>query len=109
MSSVPPGVGRRVVNTSNIMKTRRKNICEALRNSGNLERATKLLRASLAWRARCRPEFSRRIAQPRRRILILARRRIGAHGFNQIETEPTGTAVTVQKRRRLNEIGRAHV
>ena len=40
MSLVPPGVGRRDVKTSSARNRIRKKICEILRKTGNLERAT---------------------------------------------------------------------
>jgi hypothetical protein len=42
MSLVPLDAGRIDVKISSAMKTSRKNICEILRNSGNLEWATNL-------------------------------------------------------------------
>jgi hypothetical protein len=51
MSPVAPRVGRNEVKISSARKNSRKKICEILRNSGNLDRATNLLRANGDYRS----------------------------------------------------------
>src|SRR5450631_1440757 len=85
MSPTPPGVGRREVKTRSAMNRRRKKICEILRNSGNRERATKLLRAMLAYEVQIvlRQKWHRR--DDRRRLNPWTRVRAPTSRQSQLE------------------------